>query len=341
MSYKTALQAIEKGAGLPCYICYGAERYLLQQFIDSVIRLTVDPAYAEFAVTRYDLAETPLDTVLDDAGTLPFMSERKVIVAANAAFFTGAKESGKVEHRTERLVAYLKSPSPETVIVFIAAADKLDERKKLVKAFKDAGGALAFAPLQADELQRWAIRQAQRRKAELSEASAVQLVMYAGTDLAVLAQEIEKLSLFAGTGGTITAEAIERLVVPTTEQNVFILIDDIVRRNMNRAFAILNELLKQREEPIKLVALMARQFRMIMQTKELEKQGHSQQHIAGQIGAHPYAVKIASEQGRSYTAGRLGDIIRMLADLDYGMKSGRTDKTLGLEMTMLRLMNGK
>lgn len=337
MSYKAALKAIEQNSGLPCYVCYGTETYLLQQFVSYVIRHTVEPEYAEFAVSRYDLAETPLDTVLDDAGTMPFMAAKKVIVAHNAAFFTGAKESAKVEHRTERLLEYLKSPSPDTVIVFIAAAEKLDERKKLVKAFKDNGSALAFAPMQADELQRWVAQQAQRLKVACSPEIAAQLVLYAGTDLATLTQELEKLSLYAGAGGTITAEMIDQLVVRTTEQNVFILIDDIVRLKLERAYTIMQELLRQKEEPIKLIALIARQYRMIMQVKELERQGHSQQHIASAIGAHPYAVKIASEQGRAYDLARLGEILSMIAQLDYGIKSGQTDKVLGLEMLLLRL----
>ena len=69
----------------------------------------------------------------------------------------------------------------------------------------------------------------------------------------------------------------------------FILIEDIVNVRLERAFVILEELLKQREEPIKIASLIARQFRIMLQVKELSKQGYSQQQMASQIGLHPFA----------------------------------------------------
>jgi len=337
MDMKTAVKGIEKGTPLPIYVCYGQEKFRMQEFISFLLGKLVPSELREFAVIRYDMSETSLDLILEEAGTTPFMAERKVILASGATFLTGAKETGKIEHRTDKLLEYMKSPADFSVIVFLVDQEKLDERKKVVKALKDTGSVLAFAPLTADELVQWVVRRADSLDFRFESGAVETFLMASGTSLQSLASELEKLSLFVGRGGTVTAELVDRMVVRTTEQDVFLLIDDIVRLRKERAMSILYQLLKMREEPIKISMLMARQFRMMLQVKELERQGYSHQQIAGQIGGHPYAVKIAGEQARRFSFDQLGDILSRLSELDYKMKSGRIDKAMGLEMFILQL----
>jgi DNA polymerase-3 subunit delta len=339
MDYKNAIRGIDQGNALPIYVCFGSEKYLQQEFISHLIDKLLLPEQKAFAVSQFDLAETSLDIVLDDAQTLPFLVDKKVIIAKNALFFTGAKESTKVEHRVDRLAEYMKSPVDYAVIIFVVDADKLDERKKIVKSLKDNNGTIAFLPLSMDELIRWVTRKAEKRGVAFADGAIERFILYTGAQLQSLAVELEKLALYVGKDGCITDDLIGELVVPSTEQNVFILVDEIVRLHLDKALTILHELLKQREEPIKILLLIARQFRIILQIKELERQGYSQQQIAGQIGTHPYAVKIAAEQGRSYSLTKLSSLISQLGDLDYRMKSGKIDKALGLELLILGIPN--
>jgi len=152
-----------------------------------------------------------------------------------------------------------------------------------------------------------------------------------------MAGELDKLSLYAGPSGTVTSDQVDRLFARTTEQNEFLLIEEAVRMRLERAFSILYDLIRQKEEPIKIVMLLARQFRIMLQAKELARQGFSPQQIASNVGVHPYAVKVALEQGKRYDSRRLADMLSQLAELDYRMKSGAIDKLLGLEMFLLKL----
>lgn len=322
----------------PVLVCYGTEKFLLDEFLNTQIDKWVDPELRDFALIRYDLTETPLDAVLEEAETIPFMAERKLVIARNAFFLTGAKDPSKVEHRTDLLFAYLGAPAPHTRLIFTVDAEKLDERKKLVKALKEKKLLKAFKPLSAEELPGWVERRGKRRGVELEKAALERFLLYTGGQLQAMDSELAKLAMFAGPdAAAIPLDTVETLVARSVEQNVFLLMEDIVRRKLDKAMDQLHELLKQREEPIKLVMLMARQFRLILQVKDLYAQGYSQQQTAAHLGSHPYPVKLAAEQGRAYSTEQLKRILTELAELDYAMKTGRTDKVLGLELLLLKL----
>ncbi|MDU0202231.1 DNA polymerase III subunit delta [Paenibacillus sp. MAH-36] len=337
MDAKRALKDIQAGRQAPVYLCYGPEKYKMREFIQVLTDSLIEPEHKEFAVSKFDLSEISLSSVLEDAETLPFMVPKKLVIAKNALFFTGAKESTKIEHQLDRLTDYLKSPAEHTVVVFTVDADKLDERKKIVKALKDMEAAVPFLSLSPEELQQWVAARARQRGFSFTGEATDQLILYTGGNLQSLSAEIEKISLYVGAGSEATTDVIDQLVARSTEQNVFILIEDIVNVRLDRAFVILEELLKQREEPIKIAALIARQFRIMLQVKELSKQGYSQQQMASQIGLHPFAVKVAEGQARKYNIEKLSDIMSQLADLDFQMKTGKIDKVLGLELFLLRL----
>lgn len=337
MDYRTAAKEIGKGNVSSVYVCYGAETFLMQEFIAFLTDKWIEPADRDFAVSKFDLAETNVEAVVDDAETLPFVGSRKLIIAKDAAFFTSAKDSGKIEHDLERLMQYLKSPADFSVVVFTVNAEKLDDRKKIVKAISQRNGNIPFSPLSPDDLNHWLRRQADKHKFTFKDGADQTLIMNCGGNLQLMSGEIRKLALYAGEGGVIDQETVDKLVSRTTEQNVFLLLDELVRMRLEKALDIYYELIKHKEEPIKILALMARQFRNMLLVKQLSGQGFSGQQIASQLSLHPYAVKIAAEQAKAYDAARLERAITQLSELDYQMKTGRIDKVLGLELFMLRL----
>lgn len=337
MDARTAAKAVKQGETASVYLLYGSEKYQMNEFVAFLEDQLIPKEERDFAIVRLDLGETPIQSVVEEAETIPFMVPKKLIFVRDTSFFTSAKDNGKVEHRPEALLDYMNNPADYSVIVFMVQQEKLDERKKIVKAVKKAGVAISFMPLGGEELLGWVDKQVRQHRCTLAAGAADAIVRNAGTNLQSLSAEVEKLCLYAGEGGTIDVTTVNMLVARSTEQNVFALVEDIANLRLDKALAIFYELLKQREEPIKLAALITRQFRIILQVKTLSSQGYTQQQIASQIGLHPYAVKIAGEQARKFETAHLERILNRLAQLDYEMKTGAVDKVLGLELFLLRL----
>ncbi|MEK3791874.1 DNA polymerase III subunit delta [Paenibacillus sp. FSL R7-0204] len=337
MDAKTAAKDIKQGKVSPLYLLYGSEKFRMNEFAAMLEEHLIAKEDRDFAVIPFDLSETPVQAVIEEAETVPFMVERKLLLVRDAALFTAGKEKAKLEHNLEMLSEYMQRPAEFSVIVFMVNGDKLDERKKIVKSIKASGTVLAFNPLGAEELLRWVEKGFRERGCSLAPGTAEALIASSGTGLQGLSAEMDKLCLFAGTGGQVDAAAVESLVHRGTEQNIFTLVEDIANLRLDKALNTLYELLKQREEPIKIASLIARQFRIILQVKDLSALSYSQGQIASQLGLHPYAVKLAGEQAHKFGSQRLRQILSILADLDYQMKTGAVDKVLGLEMFMLRL----
>lgn len=336
MDVKQAFRDIKQGNISPVYVCYGTESYLMNEFTERLIEKLVEPEHREMALIRFDTGETPIDAILEEAETLPFLVPSKIVLVRDGVLFAAGKETNKVEHRPDRLAAYMAQPSETTVLVFLVPHEKLDERKKLVKAAKASDLVLAFAPLSAEELTGWLQKRVANRGRTLDKNAGEELLRRVGTDMHALAAEADKLILHAGEGGAVTLEAVNELVSVATEQNVFKLTEELAALRTGSALALYYDLLKQREEPIKLMALLVRQFRNMLYVKELSGQGYSPQQMAGQLGLHPYAVKITAEQARRFSPERLATLLGELAELDYEMKTGRVEKALGLELFLLK-----
>lgn len=125
-----------------------------------------------------------MQAVVEEAETVPFMVERKLLLVRDASLFTAGKENAKLEHRIDLLSDYLQHPVDFSVIVFMVNNDKLDERKKIVKTVKSVGTVLAFNPLGAEELLRWVEKGIRERGCVMAPGTAEILITNAGNLLA-------------------------------------------------------------------------------------------------------------------------------------------------------------
>ncbi|GFN30303.1 DNA polymerase III subunit delta [Paenibacillus xylaniclasticus] len=338
METKDIWKELKNGRIRPVYAAYGSDRYRMEQFAAMLADKLFKPEERELGIVKFDTSETPIEEAAAEAETLPFFVERKLIIIRDvsvlAASGAGAKE-GKLEHRAERMLEYIDHPAETTVILFLVYADKLDERRKLVKRLKEQGAVIAFNELDGPELQRWVMRRSSEQGRTMMEDAAELLISRTGTRLQQLAQETDKLCLYTGPGGLITSTEVELLTPSTVEEDVFALVDAIASAQTARALKLYRELLQRKEEPIKIAALLASQLRLMLQVKELSGQHYSPQQMASQLSIHPFRVKLAAEKASKFSLKRLGECMAELAELDFRMKTGQVDKTLGLELFLL------
>jgi len=83
--------------------------------------------------------------------------------------------------------------------------------------------------------------------------------------------------------------------------------------------------------------MIIRQFRLLLQTRELIDSGYREADIAKQLGAHPFVVGKLMGQVRNFDQAQLEMIYHVLLDLDLAMKTGLTDPEVGLDVLVASL----
>ncbi|WP_252311672.1 DNA polymerase III subunit delta [Sinobaca sp. H24] len=341
IDYLTMQKEIKSGQTAPLYVFYGNEAFLMEKMTDLIVGQTLSDEEKDFQFIVYDMRETSVETGVEEAETLPFFGSNKVVLLQHCYFLTGAREKEKVEHNLKALEAYCLNPAKETVLILSVPAEKLDERKKIVKTLKKEGKMLQAAAPDQRSMEKWVDAQFKQRHQTIEPAARTELLKRAGFNLNMLSNETDKVALYAAQGDTVHLSDIQALTPVTLEDNVFTLIDRVISQRTDEALRIYYDLLKQKEEPIKILALLARQTRMIIHVLYLKKQGYSRQKMAGQLKLHPYAVKIAEEQGRNYNEAILENSLKELAAADFDIKTGKMEKEMRLELSIITLSKHK
>ncbi|MCO7175664.1 DNA polymerase III subunit delta [Sporolactobacillus kofuensis] len=316
----------------PIYLLFGTQDYLIQLMKKTIIDEALNTEERDFNFSRYDMTESPLEYALEDAETVPFFGEKKVVVLDNAYFLTPEKAKTKIDQKIERLEQYLVHPAEDTVLLITAPYEKLDRRKKIVKAVEKTASVYELSHLTDTTLYHILENVALQYGAQYTREGHEQLISSIGPHLGQLANEVGKCALYCGADRPIDAQVVDEIGSKSLETNVFLLVNQVMQRKTADALHLLHDLVRMKEEPLKLLALLERQFRIVYQAGYYQKAGFTQNSIASKIGVHPYAVKLALDQTRLFSAPLLKHALEKCVETDYQIKTGQADKLLALEL---------
>lgn len=334
--FNQVYRSVKQDTVQPIYFLQGTERYFIELFKEKLIN-TLHHEIEDEVIT-YDLHEVAIQDVIVDAETLPFFTDKKLIVVENPLFLQAKQEKIAVEHDLVALEAYVKNPVPYTVLVFVAPYEKLDARKKITKLLQKETTFVPCEPLRENALRKWVLHMAKEQEITIEEEACALLETEFQTNLAMLAQEMHKMALHVGESGHITTEVTKNLMSTSLNHNALQLVDAVLQKDLYEAIHIYTTLEKNREEPIALLALLSYQFRVIFQVKLLVKKGYPLQRIQSEVKVHPYVVKLARDRSNRFSEVTLEKMIQLLAETDAKIKRGEMDKGIAFELLLYELV---
>ncbi|MBB4825781.1 DNA polymerase-3 subunit delta [Sporosarcina luteola] len=328
---------IEAGQLAPVYLLTGVEQHIFDSTIKRIVKAM--PDIEEASIIRYDLDETPVEIVLEEADTLPFLEDRKLIIANNASFLKASdKTKEKIVHNLDFLQSWLTNPSPTAIVVFTAPYEKLDGRLRVTKTMLEKAEVIEANRLTGRDLTTWIQQEAGAHGMQITGEIAQLLVDWVGDDLLMLSNELLKIAMYTGGNGDVTEDVIEKLVPRTPEMDVFRLTDAYLAGKVKEAISIYHDLLRNGEEPIMLTSLLAGQIRLMVHVSSLQRKGYHGQQIAKTLNVHPYRVKLILENRQLPSMERLMELLAKLAEIDFRLKSSSGKRERILELFFMEPM---
>lgn len=308
------------------YLIYGNDYGLIKREIDKITNGITD-------VVKYDLLVSNVSDVIEEASCMSLFGDKKVVIGENALFLTGTNTS--VNYDIDYLTSYVNAENHDNIVILTVVQDKLDERKKIVKLLKKNVTVIHKESIDEKDLPKFVIKEFLNNGYKIDYKTASYFVDYVGKNVDILLSEINKMIVYKDTDKEIFIEDILNISSKGFNDNVFDLSDAIMKKDFKKIFSCYNDLMILKEEPIKIIALLASQFTLVYQSKLLSKEGFMSKDIASTLKVHPYRVKLALET--NYPDFELKDILKKLHNLDYEIKTGKVDKIVGLENFLLHL----
>lgn len=324
----------KEGPLLPLYYFYGDEEYLKNKAVHIVSERLGEKINRGLNFEVFSSSSTPIVTLLDHARTIPFLGGRKIVLL---------KEAEKISaQEQEHLFSYVESPSKKTTLILTSSAVNFRSNtfKPLLKSLaKHAGYGLVLElnhPYQ-NEIPEWIKYMAQNFGKSIGSSAVSLLHELIGNNLLDIFHEMEKLALFSGEKNEITKDDVEKMISSLRTESVFELVDHIGNRRLYEALIMLSQLLRSGEQPLRLLALIIRQFRMISKARTLVNQGLKPAEIINALKIREFVWEKLYPQVNKFSEKKLMDCFQQMWEADITLKTRSTPKKLVLEKLVMEL----
>ena len=318
---KSLNEDLKTGNFKQVYLLFGEENYLKKQYKDRLTKALISDGdtmnYAYYEGKGIDVKE-----IIDLSETMPFFSERRLIVIENSGFFKNA---------TAELAEYMKEIPETTYFIFVET--ELDKRGKMFKAVKDKGRIVELARQDEKTLVRWIYGNVKKEGKQIAESTIYYLLSKCGTDMENLQKEMEKLFCYTLNNDVINMEDIDAICTTQITNEIFDMVNAVAEKKQKRALDRYYDLLALKEPAMRILYLLSRQFRLLM---EVAGEGYDKKTIASKAGLHPYAVGKYIEQSRSFSQEELRKILEESVDIEERVKTGRLGDVLAVELFIVK-----
>ncbi len=317
-SFESFRRSLEKGESAPVYLIHGNEPLLIDRAAEMIGRVAAagDPSGMNREVFPGEESESR--EVALTAAAYPMLGTKRLVIV---------KDAEKLGD-TEPLEAYVRNPSPTTILVVISS--KPDFRQKLFQVLKEKAVLVECKTPYDNRIGAWIEAEVGDAGKSIDPEGAELLRLSVGSSLAELSNELEKLYTFMGERKAIGAGDVAAVVGVSRQFSVFDLQRALGELNTRNAMAVIGGMIDGGENMTQCVAQLTKYFEKLWL---LPGAGVGQNEAAALLGVNPFFVREYLAARRKFSAARLEDCFLALREADLALKSsGGTPRQI---MTLL------
>lgn len=321
---KTIDEDIKSGKFKRVYLLYGEEDYLKQQY-KRKLKAALVPPDDTMNFAFFEGKGIPPQELTALADTMPFFAEHRLILVENSGFF---------KNKCEELAVYLPE-MPESAC-FVFAESEVDRRGKLYKAAAKIGRTVEFKTQKEDVLTKWILGRLKKEKKNITKPVLQLFLTKTGTDMGNIDRELEKLLCYTLEKPVIEAADVEAVCTRQAENQIFEMVNAIGRREQKRALSLYYDLLSLKEPPMRILYLISRQFRILLELKSMRGKNLDNSAMASKAGIPPFTVKRSLQQAETFTLPQLRQALEDGVELETDIKTGRISDQLAVELLIVK-----
>jgi len=333
MSHPILERHLDRRTLRPVYLFFGEEEFVMERALRRLETALAEESGEEALRVVREAAELSLEEFLAEARVSTLWGSRQLLVLRRAETYPAKALSA--------VTAYLDHPAPRSLVVLTAPSLKARDVEKhpVFSRLQKNEAALGFLRLRERELFPWLAQEAKLLGKTMSPAAAQRLLEVVGDNLSELHQELKKLVLFAGDDPTLTPQQVSQLSTHSRTYNIFALVEALGEANLPRRLAALDHLLDLGEPPARILAMLARQLRLLIRYKETAPHA-SPADLAKKLKLAPWQVKNLGKQAQNFSLKALKSHLNLLHQADLSFKTSTANPRVWLEYTLIHLGPG-
>lgn len=314
---------LESGKIRPAYLIVGEEPFQIDEICARFrAHFVKSEAESEFNSDRFDGDGLSLSDFASALDTLPGLFSD----GESACRLVSCRNFEKVAELAGEVVERHMTLEGEVTCCLLLVASRVDKRKAWYRAVDQAGGVIEVSEPADRDWGKWRPYFETRVGKRIESEAWSALVEGSGKRLAIVWSELSKLSAYVGDRPAISVDDVRVAGCDLASENVFTFIDDIVCNRKYAAVRRYMELAEGGENEIKMLAIVAKQFRLIWQCLHLPSEATGDpKSVASRLGAHPYFVSKVLAQARLHSPASVSRALGLVAEADHQLKSGGSD----------------
>lgn len=308
------------------YLLYGEETFLKKTYKKRLAENILDGGNS-MNQSYFEGKSISASEIIELAETLPFFAPSRVIVIENSGFFK----------KTElQLTEYIKDLPETSYIIFVET--EVDKRNKMFKTVKDLKTACITEFVKQEErtLIPWVAGILKKDGIQIQANTAKYLLEKVGTDMERLAGELEKLTCYTMGRNEVTIDDVDAICIAHISNHIFDMISAVALKQQKQALDYYYELLALKEAPTRILFLLAKQFRQLANTKQMQIEGVSNKDMASVLGVAPFIVNKLIAQAKHFPQDILRQAIEDAVEYEELVKTGRLTDKLAVELFIVK-----
>lgn len=317
------------------YFLYGNDEFAISRRLKDFEGEFTDPASGNMNMARLDARTMSADDLNNAVNAMPFLAPKRLVILANpSGKFTKPDQRKKFTEFNENV--------PDTAVLVIhETVEPRDINKHWLVKWAEKNSQVvksqAYMLPRQWEMAGWIVNETKRQDGVIEPQAAAKLAEMVGVNTRQAGQEIAKLLAYVNWERQVQVQDVEAVSIVTAQESVFDFVDALAKGDVKSAQRLLHRLLEN-EDAFSLWGMVIRQFRLLLQAREVLDAGGGVDQVTKTLGVHPFVAEKTTGQARTFTIPVLEGIYHQLLEIDEGVKTGQFSLELALDVLVMELI---